>query len=80
MRFFGTCRRSLCVSVVRASIVRVSCPPFPDRGREACEDFDSLLWLEAKQEWVILVPDLAEETLEPSPTAIPLGAGLDGKG
>jgi hypothetical protein len=68
-------RRPSCVPVVCASR-----PSFPDRSGESCENFDSLLGLKAKKEGVILVPDFTEETLEPSPAAIPLGAGLDGKG
>jgi hypothetical protein len=75
MRFSDTRRRPSCIPVGRDS-----CPSFHDCCGEACEDFDSLLGLEAKEEGVILVPDFTEETLEPPPTAIPLGAGLDGKG
>jgi hypothetical protein len=74
MRFFGARR-----SPSGIPVVRTSCPPFPDSCSEAREDFDSLLGLEAEEEGIVPVPDLVEETLEPSPAAIPLGAGLDGK-
>ena len=68
MRFSGTRRGPSGVSVVRTS-----CPPLPDRCSETCENFDLLLGLEAEEEGVIPAPDLVEETLEPSPAAIPLG-------
>jgi hypothetical protein len=75
-RLSGTRRSPSVVSPV----VITSRPSFPDCSGEACEHFDSLIGIEAKEEGVILVPDLTEEALEPSPAAIPLGAGLDGKG
>lgn len=60
-------------------LVRVADSPFSDCRFKTREDFDSLLGLEVKEDRVIPVPNLAEETLEPPPAAISLGTSLDGK-
>ncbi|KAI2511724.1 hypothetical protein MHU86_2618 [Fragilaria crotonensis] len=74
MRSSGTRHGLSCVPVIPAS-----CPPLSDRSSKACQDFDSLLGLEAEKEGVIPVPNLAKETLELPPAVIPLGSGLNGK-
>lgn len=59
--------------------VRRSCPPLPDRGREAGDDFGPLLRLESEEEGIAPAPNLPKETLELPPAAVSLGAGLVGK-